>query len=83
MLRISTANPVGDFFWVRANTGSGITNSQLIWVRVCGDETVSLTTGIYPTFFKYDKNTGNQQHSAAIVDTAFTNLDPFCTIFTY
>jgi hypothetical protein len=49
---------------------------------VCGDEVVSVTTGIYSIFYNYDFNIGPQM-PATNIHPAFTNLDLFCTINKY
>lgn len=43
---------------------------------------VSLTTGVYPTFFRYDYNIGPVK-PATNVYPAFMETDPFCKIFKY
>lgn len=81
MLAIRTDTPFNSDLYVKAGTNEQKTNRQVFYVRVCGDEVITVT-GKYPTFFKYYKLRGNMVHTSPVVP-AFYNPDPFCVIYTY
>lgn len=57
---VSTATALRNVdYFVEANTDSGITKQQKLFVKVCGDEVVSLTNTNMP-FIKYNYNRGTK-----------------------
>lgn len=79
-LIISTATPIqAQSFYVQGYTNSARENKQEIFVRVCGNEALTLTQTSDPNY-TYDFNTGTK---TPVVVTTFFVDETYCPITSY